>query len=193
MLGNLKDTVRVGILPVASRIPLSPNVITVLGLVVSAIAALMFARGELVLGGILLLLSGIFDVLDGAVARASNFTTPFGGVLDSVCDRYADALIFAGIIYGLVSGSIKSSLFGADLWLWCIFAMIGSFMVSYTRARAEAAGSGVLNVGIAERSERMILLMIGAFTGFLGPILAFVAIITHITLLQRIISAKGRL
>ncbi|MDK2892092.1 MAG: archaetidylinositol phosphate synthase [Methanohalophilus sp.] len=153
----------------------------------------MFARGELVLGGILLLLSGIFDVLDGAVARASNFTTPFGGVLDSVCDRYADALIFAGIIYGLVSGSIKSSLFGADLWLWCIFAMIGSFMVSYTRARAEAAGSGVLNVGIAERSERMILLMIGAFTGFLGPILAFVAIITHITLLQRIISAKGRL
>lgn len=154
----------------------------------------MFAWGELVMGGILLLLSGIFDVFDGAVARASNFTTRFGGVLDSVCDRYADALIFAGIIYGLISGSIvQSSLLGVDIWLWCMFAMIGSFLVSYTRARAEAAGSGVLNIGIAERSERMILLIIAAFTGFIGPILVFIAIITHVTLLQRIVSAKERL
>jgi len=186
--------VRVKVLPVAVRIPLSPNALTVLGLVVSAIAALMFARGELIMGGILLLLSGIFDVFDGAVARASNSTTRFGGVLDSVCDRYADAVIFTGIIYGLVSRNISQPLLlGIDVWLWCMFAMIGSYLVSYTRARAEAAGSGVLNVGIAERSERMILLIIGVFSGFLGPILAFIAIITHVTLLQRIISAKERL
>ncbi|MBP2029762.1 archaetidylinositol phosphate synthase [Methanohalophilus levihalophilus] len=173
---------------------MSPNTLTVLGLVVSAIAAFMFARGSMILGGVLLLLSGIFDVFDGAVARASNFTTRFGGVLDSVCDRYADALIFAGIIYGLISGNmVQSPLLGIDVWLWAMFAMIGSFLVSYTRARAEAAGSGVLNVGIAERSERMILLIIAAFTGFLGPILAFIALITHVTLLQRIISAKERL
>jgi len=148
----------------------------------------------LIVGGILILLSGVFDVFDGAVARASNFTTRFGGVLDSVCDRYADALIFAGIIYGFISGNIaQPMLLGIEVWLWCMFAMIGSFLVSYTRARAEAAGSGVLNVGIAERSERMILLIIGAFTGFIGPILVFIAIITHVTLLQRIISAKERL
>jgi archaetidylinositol phosphate synthase len=115
-------------------------------------------------------------------------------VLDSVCDRYADALIFAGIIYGFISGKIlQPALLGVDVWLWCMFAMIGSYLVSYTRARAEAAGSGELNVGIAERSERMILLIIGVFSGFLGPILAFIVIITHVTLLQRLISAKERL
>jgi archaetidylinositol phosphate synthase len=186
--------VRVKVLPVAAIIPLSPNALTVLGLLVSAIAALMFARGELIPGGILLLLSGVFDVFDGAVARVSNSITRFGGVLDSVCDRYADALIFAGIIYGFISGKIlQPALLGVDVWLWCMFAMIGSYLVSYTRARAEAAGSGELNVGIAERSERMILLIIGVFSGFLGPILAFIVIITHVTLLQRLISAKERL
>lgn len=181
-------------MPVATRVPLSPNALTVLGLAISAIAALMFARGDLIVGGILLLLSGVFDVLDGAVARASNSITRFGGMLDSVCDRYSDAVIFAGIIYGFVyQHMFPSLLLGIPVWLWCLFAMIGSFLVSYTRARAEAAGSGVLDVGIAERSERMILLILGAFTGFLGPALAVIAILTHVTLVQRIVSAKQRL
>lgn len=173
---------------------MSPNTLTLLGLLISAVSALMFARGDLIAGSILLLLSGIFDVLDGAVARASGSMTPFGGLLDSVCDRYADAVIFAGITYGYISGTIGNPLlFGIDVWVLCIFAMIGSYLVSYSRARAEAAGSGVLDVGIAERPERMILLMAGGFTGLLAPAVAIIVILTHITLLQRMAAARNRL
>lgn len=165
-----------------------------MGLVVSLLAALMFAWGEIVFGGLLIMLSGIFDILDGAVARASGATTAFGGVLDSVCDRYADVLIFTGIMYGSIQGSIVPvTLFEIPVWLWCMTAVIGSYLVSYIRARAEAAGSGPLNVGIAERSERMIVLMIGAFTGYIAHAIVIVAIFTHITIIQRIMSAKGAL
>ncbi len=190
MFNDLKDTIRKKIIPLASHIPLSPNTLTLLGLLISIIAARAFSSGNLVAGGALVLLSGLFDVLDGAVARAKNNITAFGGVLDSITDRYADALIFAGIIYGSVSGTIIS---GIVLWPWCILALIGSYMVSYSRARAEAAGVKAMNIGIAERSERMLLLVLGAFTGFLLHSIIVIFIITHITLIQRIIFASKAL
>ncbi|WP_236622684.1 CDP-alcohol phosphatidyltransferase family protein [Methanococcoides methylutens] len=181
-------------MPLAKNIPISPNILTIIGLLISGIAALEFAIGELIMGAAFIMLSGIFDVLDGAVARASGNITPFGGVLDSVCDRYADAIIFAGIIYGSVNGSIhQATLLQAPLWLWCVLALIGSYMVSYTRARAEAAGSTSMNVGVAERSERLIILILGAITGYILIAVAIIAVLAHFTLVQRIWNAKQTL
>ncbi|WP_370573838.1 CDP-alcohol phosphatidyltransferase family protein [Methanomethylovorans sp.] len=182
------------ILPLAKGIPVSPNMLTVIGLAVSIVTAMIFARGYVVLGGVFILVSGVFDVLDGAVARASNRMTAFGAVLDSVCDRYADAIIFVGIIYGLLSGQIMSyPLFMVPDWLWCSLALIGSYLVSYTRARSEAAGARSMDIGFAERPERMILLVLGAFTGYLLPAIALIVILTHITSLQRLIQAERSL
>lgn len=181
-------------MPLAKNIPISPNILTITGLLISVLAALEFAIGDLIMGALFIILSGIFDVLDGAVARVSGNITPFGGVLDSVCDRYADAVIFAGIIYGSVNGSIyQPSLLQAPLWLWCVLALIGSYMVSYTRARAEAAGSTSMNVGVAERSERLIILVLGGLTGYILIAVAIIAVLAHVTLIQRILNAKQTL
>lgn len=178
----------------AKLIPLSPNTLTVIGLLISILTAIIFAQGYVEVGGIFLLLSGVFDMLDGAVARASNRMTAFGAVLDSVCDRYADAIIFVGIIHGLLSGEIMAyPLFLIPEWLWCSLALIGSYLVSYTRARSEAAGAKSMDIGFAERPERMILLVIGAFTGYLVPAIALIVILTHITSLQRLIQAERSL
>lgn len=182
-------------MPIAKNIPISPNVLTVIGLLISILAAIGFATGELLSGALLIMLSGIFDVLDGAVAKASGNITAFGGVLDSVCDRYADAVIFVGIIYGSITGSIVSqvTLLQTPLWFWCVLALIGSYMVSYTRARAEAAGATSMNVGIAERSERLIILILGAMASQLLIAVVIIAILTHITLIQRMFVAKNTL
>jgi archaetidylinositol phosphate synthase len=193
ILGNLKNSIRHYILPFASRIPFSPDVITYLGLFVSFLAAFEFAKGDLLYGALFLILGGVLDVLDGAVARASGTTSAFGGVLDSVCDRYADAIVFAGLIYGFVNNTIQGTGFFIEGWIWCIFSMIGSYLVSYTRARAEAAGASKLDIGVAERSERIIILIIGALSGFLLQALALIAILTHITFIQRVMEAKQRL
>lgn len=164
-------------------------------------AALFFVWQDLLAALLLLLLSSFVDVLDGAVARAQKRTTAFGGVLDSVCDRYSDAIVIFGIIFG---GWLSSS------WgpLWGILALVGSLMVSYARARAEAAGISQLGVGIAERPERLIILM-GAtllqyltFSGilFAPPVffgislwleygIIIIAILAHITVVQRTVAA----
>ncbi|NYT18717.1 MAG: CDP-alcohol phosphatidyltransferase family protein, partial [Methanosarcinales archaeon] len=92
------------------------------------------------------------------------------------------------------NGSIyQATLFQAPLWLWCVLALIGSYMVSYTRARAEAAGSTSMNVGVAERSERLIILVLGAITGYILVAVAIIAILAHVTLIQRIWNAKQTL
>jgi len=179
------------ITPIAKRIPVSPDTLTCIGLVISIAAAIGFAHGVMFLGGILILLSGLFDIFDGAVARSNGCMSPFGGVLDSVCDRYADAVIFVGIIYGALEGNIaQDPLLSIPVWLWCMIALIGSYIVSYTRARAEAAGAEDMTIGIAERPERMVLLAAGALTGYIIWVIAAIAILTHITIIQRILYAK---
>jgi len=162
-----------------------------MGFAVSVAAGAAFAFGKPFEGGLLILFSGVFDVLDGGVARAKGTITPFGGVLDSVCDRYSDGLMFLGIIYGAVYGRIDLlPVFGVQVWLWAGFALIGSFLVSYTRARAESAGCRKLSVGVAERTERMLILAFGALTGFLSWAIVIIAVLSHITLIQRVLRAK---
>lgn len=179
MLDKLRPQVKILLDPVAERINVNPNIITIVGLLVSVIAAYFFATGNLLLGGIFIGLSGLVDILDGAVARKHASTTPFGGVLDSTADRFADAVIIIGIIYG-----------GFVYWLIGILALQASLTVSYVRARAESEGIKC-NVGIAERPERLVILMAGAFIGYaynpvLGYAVALVMILGYITVFQRL-------
>ncbi|MDQ1275279.1 MAG: archaetidylinositol phosphate synthase [Euryarchaeota archaeon] len=179
-------------IPFARSIPLAPNTLTLLGFVVSVAAGIAFVLGKPFEGGLLILFSGVFDILDGGVARAKGRITPFGGVLDSVCDRYSDGLMFLGIMAGAINGRlIVLPIMGIDGWLWSGYALIGSFLVSYTRARAESAGCRKLSVGIAERTERMLILAFGALSGFLGWALVLIAVFSHITMIQRVLRAKS--
>lgn len=180
MLDKLRPQVKVLLDPLAERMDINPNIITVAGLLVSVIAAYFFGTGSLLLGGIFIALSGFVDILDGAVARKNNSTTPFGGVLDSTMDRFADAFILIGIIYG-----------GFCNWFIGILALHASITVSYIRARAESEGVKC-NVGFAERPERLVILMIGAFIGyFYNPIIMYIAVILimvlgYVTVIQRL-------
>ncbi|MCD4840603.1 MAG: CDP-alcohol phosphatidyltransferase family protein [Methanosarcinales archaeon] len=166
---------------------INPNTVTILALLFCIAAGLYFAAGNLVIAGFMLLLGGFFDVLDGAVARENGRVTKFGGLLDSVLDRYADAAVFLGIMWG---GHAALPPYIENDWFLGGLALTGSLLVSYTRARAEAGGTGVLNIGVAERAERMILIILGAFTGLLHWAVLVVAVISHLTVLQRMIAAR---
>ncbi|MDI6884315.1 MAG: CDP-alcohol phosphatidyltransferase family protein [Hadesarchaea archaeon] len=197
MLSRFRDRANDLIRPVAeaiARAGVSPNILTFIGLAVGLVAAIFFARGEQLLAGLTLLVAGFFDIIDGAVARVLRRETAFGGVLDSVVDRYVDFLIFIGIIYAFTSGGIAEASFMRGWgWAWGVLAIVGSFMVSYIRARAEAAGSGKLDVGVAERAERLLILAIGALVGYTQYAVVIIVILTHFTVLQRLFMARLRL
>jgi archaetidylinositol phosphate synthase len=170
----------------AHRIGLTPNVITGIGIILAFLSALAYAKWQsqpliLLLATVLLLLSGFCDALDGIVARLYGQATVFGGFLDSVLDRYADAAVYVGIIVG-----------GLCDPLWGTIALIGSLLVSYSRARAEAAGTRMESVGLAERAERMIILLVASLIAiFWQPAIVMnagvfiLAILSNFTVLQR--------
>ena len=188
MLNKKKDTLTDWVKPIARIFSgINPNTVTILALVFCIAAGLYFAAGDLVIAGFMLLLGGFFDVLDGAVARENGRVTKFGGLLDSVLDRYADAAVFLGIMWG---GHAAFPPYIENDWFLGGLALTGSLLVSYTRARAEAGGTGVLNIGVAERAERMILIILGAFLGLLHWAVLVVAVISHLTVLQRMIAAR---
>ncbi|MDD3753777.1 MAG: archaetidylinositol phosphate synthase [Methanobacterium sp.] len=181
MLNKARPQIQKLINPVASKISLHPNILTIIGLVLSLFAAYALARGNLLAGGLLILSSGFFDVMDGAVARNNNTKSKFGGFLDSTSDRFADAFIIIGVIYG-----------GFVNWFWGILALLASLTVSYVRARAEVEGIKC-NVGIAERAERIFIILGGAFLGyfidpqfFMSMAIFLVIILGYVTVLQRI-------
>lgn len=180
MLNNLRPYVKKFIDPLARKINIKPNYLTILGLLIALVAAYMFAMGSLLWGGIFIALSGFLDIIDGAVARNNNSITKFGGFLDSTADRFSDAFIIIGIIYGGFIG-----------WFFGILALHASLSVSYVRARAEVEGIPC-GVGIAERAERLVILMVGAFLGvFFGSNIMSAAVILimvlgYFTVLQRV-------
>jgi len=181
MLNKARPHIQKLINPVASKINIHPNILTIIGLVLSFFAAYALARGNLLVGGLLILFSGFFDVMDGAVARNNNTKSKFGGFLDSTSDRFADAFIIIGVIYG-----------GFVNWFWGILALLASLTVSYVRARAEVEGIKC-NVGIAERAERIFIILGGAFLGyfidpqfFMSIAIFLVIILGYVTVLQRI-------
>ncbi|MBI5188864.1 MAG: CDP-alcohol phosphatidyltransferase family protein [Nitrospirae bacterium] len=164
--------------PVAKRIQLNPNILTVAGFFVTVIAALVIPH-NIRLGGLLILTGSLFDVLDGIVARVNSKTTRFGAFLDSVLDRYSDAFLFLSIAWYLAG---KGDHTGAFLSLG---TLVGAFLISYTRARAEGLGESC-KTGIMERPERIILLVFATVTGWLIPVLWIMLILTHITVIQRV-------
>ena len=190
MLSGLRDKVDTALEPVArafARAGFTPNALTCIGLVVSVLASVLFAYGLPRFAAIALLVCGFFDIIDGAVARFAGKVTAFGGVLDSVVDRFTEAAIIIGIVYG---GTPELGQWG---WLAGAVALVGSFMVSYIRARAEAAGTGKLDVGFAERAERMLIFAIFALIPRTGYALIVVAILSYITVVHRLAVAYLRL
>jgi CDP-diacylglycerol---glycerol-3-phosphate 3-phosphatidyltransferase len=165
---------------------ISPNTITVVGFMLNVITALVIGSGHLSIGGVLLLFSAAFDMLDGAVARVAQQGSRFGAFLDSVLDRYSESAILVGLLY------VEAGLHHVGTVVLIYTVAIGSLMISYARARAEGLGLSA-TVGIAPRPERVLLL--GAGLVIPGPAtgktvvvaLWILAIITHFTAVQRLI------
>jgi phosphatidylglycerophosphate synthase len=162
----------------AKRIPFHPNVITIAGFLVTVFASAVLAA-NMRLGGGLVLAAGFFDVFDGVVARVNDKKSAFGAFLDSVLDRYSDAFILLAVGWNLYGGGQRT---GPILSL---LTLVGAFLISYTRARAEGLGGECKN-GLLERPERVVLISVGAMTGLIIPVLWFMAVFTHVTALQRI-------
>ena len=162
----------------ASRI--NPNAITVFGFLVTLFAAYLFAYGYFRWAGGMIIVAGLFDMLDGRVARMSNRVTPFGGFFDSVLDRYSDLCLMIGLLvyYGRIN----------RFWYVTLVAivMIGSVMVSYARARAENLIPSC-RVGFLERPERTVLLIIGAMFDRMAPVLWVIAVLSTLTVIHRIV------
>ncbi len=162
----------------------SPNALTVFGLFFSILAFIFTGIFErLWLAGVCLLLSGFFDLMDGAVARNMNMETRFGGFFDSVLDRYSDLLVMLGVFVHFLR--LNDTAFS----VLTFFAAIGVALVPYARARAEAA-SIQCRKGLLERPERMALLIIGLFFNVLKPVVVILAVLTHVTVLQRIVLVR---
>ncbi len=167
----------------------SPNAVTAFGLGSSLLAALAFASRSLSMALLFLLLASLADLLDGAVAKVGGRVTELGGFLDSVTDRYSDSLILLGLMLYL------------ERYHLLIFVVLaGSLLVSYTRARAELLIPRC-EVGIAERAERLLVLMAATFLAVLGVrgidpflwALVLLAILTHLTVLQRVLFTRSSL
>ena len=150
MLNSLRPYLTKFLEPLASRLNINPNIVTIISPFLAIISAVFFAYGNLIGGALFILLSGFLHVVDGAVARYHDRTSPFGAFLDSTMDRFADAIIFIGIIFG-----------GYCHWFVGVLAIHSAITVSYVRARAESQGVEC-NIGIAERAVRLIIIMLGA-------------------------------
>ncbi|MFH1014876.1 MAG: CDP-alcohol phosphatidyltransferase family protein [Nitrospirota bacterium] len=164
--------------PLVKKIPLNPNVLTAAGFLITVAAAFVLPY-NVKLGGLLILAGGLFDMLDGIIARVNNRATRFGAFLDSLLDRYSDAFLFLSVAWYLAS---KGEHTGAFLSLG---TLVGALLISYARARAEGLGESC-STGIMERPERIILLIFATLTGWLVPVLWVMLILTHFTIIQRI-------
>ncbi len=159
---------------------INPNVLTFLGLVVNMVAAYLLAAGRFQAAGVVIIFAGLFDMVDGRVARATNQVTRFGAFFDSVLDRYSDLALLVGLLvyYGTINRP-------AYVVLTAI-VMTASVMISYTRTRAENI-IPTCKVGFLERPERVVLLIIGALTGRMAPVLWVIAVLGNLTVIHRMI------
>jgi CDP-diacylglycerol--glycerol-3-phosphate 3-phosphatidyltransferase len=181
----IKNRLRRGLDPVVGALVslrVHPNTLTALGLAFSIVAAASIGSGRVRAGGIWLLVSGLFDIVDGAVARRAGQASRRGAALDSILDRYAEGAVFAGLawFYAHREGSEWTL-------LAVVLVLMGSFLVSYVRARSEGLGLAC-QIGLMERPERLALLIVGLLIGpsVMPGILWGLAILAHLTALQRL-------
>jgi CDP-diacylglycerol--glycerol-3-phosphate 3-phosphatidyltransferase len=168
---------------ILNRTGLMPNTVTILGLLGNAVGAYFLARGQMVLGGIFILLMGPVDALDGAMARLRGEPTEFGAFVDSVTDRYSELVIFGGLLFFYLNRGD---------WLYAMLAYAaaaGSVLVSYVRARAQSLGHET-KVGILTRMERYLVLVPGLIFNIPYVSLWILAILVNITALQRILDVR---
>jgi CDP-diacylglycerol--glycerol-3-phosphate 3-phosphatidyltransferase len=162
---------------------INPNFLTFIGFGINVLAAYLFAYGYFRWAGVVIILAGLFDMTDGRVARFARRVTPFGGFYDSVMDRYSDLCLLIGLLiyYGRINRFFYVSLVAV--------AMIGSVMVSYTRARAETVIPSC-KVGFLERPERVVLIIIGALFDRMAPVLWLIAVLSNVTVIHRIVYTR---
>lgn len=184
MFGGLREKYQKAIAPIGAafaRTGVSPNAMTLLSVLAAVASGYAYAIREPVGGALLIVLTGVLDMFDGAIARAANKVTRFGATFDHVLDRYAEFFIVFGIIYGGYSG-----------WVSGLFALFGMLMASFTRAKAESVGGlKSCTVGIAERQEKLLLLIAGSvlakvFSEALNYALILIGILSHVTVVQRL-------
>ena len=168
-----------------------PNTITTIGTGLVLISAVVYATGHIRIGGLLLLLSGVADTLDGQVARGGAMVTRFGAFYDSTLDRVGDAAIFGGLVL-YFAGAHENGL-GAGFALACL---ILGFVVSYSKARAEGLGM-TANVGIAERADRLLAALLATFLVGLGVsvvllvvVLGLLSVASVVTIVQRMVAVR---
>jgi len=182
VLNNLRDSLQPYLEKIGKSFAstgISPNGWSSIGLTFAFASAFIYGWNiefSLIIGGIVLLVSGFFDIVDGQVARVSQKTTRFGGFLDSVFDKIAEVAIFLGI---LVGGFAEPYL--------VFLAITFSLLVSYTRSKAESLGVKLRGIGIGERAERLIVIAIIGIIGFMEYAIIIVIIIAGITIIQRIV------
>ena len=191
---NIRDSVGAGLrkgfkpfLSALQKIGVTPNQVTTVGTILNAGVAVLIVFDHLIWAGILMLVAGLFDMLDGSLARLTQRATPFGAFLDSSLDRVSEGMILAGVAYFLAiqvhaGGGHRGAIDAALV----VLALLGSILVSYTRARAEALGVECKS-GIMTRPERIILVAIGLFFNVLPYVIYVMLALTVFTVIQRIV------
>ena len=167
-------------MPLLSKTRLTPDMLTWIGFAVTIIAAAMIAMNYLLIAGVLVLMAGLLDMLDGALARFTNRATRFGALLDSTLDRLSEALLLTGLLLLYLNGDHA-------LEVLLIFGvMVGSFLISYIRARSEGLGIEC-KTGLFTRAERIIILALGLMVNQVLITLIVLAVFTFITVVQRLV------
>ncbi len=174
-----------------AQLGITPNTLTLIGMLLSIVTAGVIAQGYLLVGGWLVLFAGLFDLFDGALARAQNASTMFGAFLDSTLDRYSESII----LFGLFWYTLRTPTLHEHLWpfaneqTWMLssiyIAVIGSLMVSYAKARAEGLGLEC-KTGLLARPERVVILAIGLLTGTVIWAMLLLAVFANVTAVERI-------
>jgi CDP-diacylglycerol--glycerol-3-phosphate 3-phosphatidyltransferase len=168
------------IIALCVKLKIHPNILTFVGVLINAWAAVELARGRFVRAGVIMIVANIFDFIDGKVAVQLGEVSKFGGFWDSVIDRFSDIALFIGLIY------LYSSLGRTDYVMVASFAMMFALMTSYTRARAESL-IAKCKVGFMERPERIVLFMIGAFTNRMAAVLWVILVLSIFSVADRVI------
>ncbi len=181
----LTDYVENPVVRLLRRLGLNPNLVTMIGLLISVAGAYFIAVGEWWIGGLVVLFAGIFDLFDGALARATGSVSRFGALLDSTVDRVSEAVVLLGLLVYYLSGN-------DDVGSILVYAaIIGSIMVSYLRARSEGLGIDC-KVGVMTRPERVAAVGIGLIVGHWAPwvmliVLGAIALLTAFTAVHRLV------
>jgi CDP-diacylglycerol--glycerol-3-phosphate 3-phosphatidyltransferase len=179
LIGKICRVVLDRIVTGVAALGINPNLLTFIGFIVTLFAAVSLARGKFFEAGLIIIFAGIFDMLDGRVARTTNSVTKFGAFFDSVLDRYSDIAMFLGLMVHYAKAQRITYMVLSGI------VMMGAVMTSYTRARAESL-IPLCKVGFMERPERLVLMIIGSLTNRMAPVLWVMALFSNLTVIHRI-------